>query len=149
MEYSFKSIFRLVDSAIVRAQVQKEFYGFGTFVATKIAEIQNKSDPGEWWWIATRDNPADLVTRPTSPNQIGPKSIWQQGPDFLRLPVEQWPISQTVPDQELSDRIGVHVMNIENQEEKVGIGEIVNVDKFNTFSKLLGVTGRFIQLKTD
>ncbi|XP_043208348.1 uncharacterized protein LOC122373955 isoform X1 [Amphibalanus amphitrite] len=149
MEYSFKSIFHLVDSAIVRAQVQKESYGFGTFVATKIAEIQNKSDPGEWWWIATRDNPADLVTRPTSPNQIGPKSIWQQGPDFLQLPVEQWPISQAVPDQELPDRIGVHVMNIENQEEKVGIGEIVNVDKFNSYNKLLGVTGRFIQLKTD
>ena len=49
MKISFKAVFHIVDSAIVRAQIQKESYGFGSFVATKIAEIQNNSDPTEWW----------------------------------------------------------------------------------------------------
>ena len=69
MEFTYRTVYHVVDSAIVRAQIQKESYGFSSFVATKIAEIQNKSDPKEWWWIATRDSPADLVTIPTSPTR--------------------------------------------------------------------------------
>lgn len=33
--FSFEKVIHLVDSAIVRAQSQKESYGFGTFVANK------------------------------------------------------------------------------------------------------------------
>ena len=38
----FDRMFRLVDSMILRAQIQKEHYGFGTLTATRIAEIQTK-----------------------------------------------------------------------------------------------------------
>ncbi|XP_047497830.1 uncharacterized protein LOC125044912 [Penaeus chinensis] len=38
----------ITDSAIVRAQIQKESYGFGTFVATRVAEVQSKSNLNEW-----------------------------------------------------------------------------------------------------
>ena len=49
MTHKFSSVMHVTDSAIVRAQIQKESYGFGTFVATQVAEIQAKSDPSEWW----------------------------------------------------------------------------------------------------
>ena len=48
MGYNFESVIHIVDSAI-HAQIQKESFGFGTFTATKIAEIQSKTDPEEWW----------------------------------------------------------------------------------------------------
>ena len=149
MQFTYQAVFHIVDSAIVRAQIQKESYGFGSFVATKIAEIQNKSDAREWWWIATSDNPADMVTRSTSPTQIGSRSMWQRGPNFLQLPVDQWPISQAVQDQELPDRIGVHIINIDNQSEETGIGVVINVDKFNSYSKLLRVTARLVELRNE
>ena len=53
MDYTYCKVVHIVDSTIVQAQIQKESYGFGTFVATKVAEIQNKSDPREWWWTST------------------------------------------------------------------------------------------------
>jgi hypothetical protein len=59
-----------VDSTIVRAQIQRESYGFGTFVATRIAEIQNKTESSEWWWVPTDKNAADLTTRITSPHDL-------------------------------------------------------------------------------
>ena len=37
--FSFDKVFHLVDSSIVRAQIQKESYGFATFVALRIGEI--------------------------------------------------------------------------------------------------------------
>ena len=79
MNFSFAQIFHLVDSAIVRAQIQKESYGFGTFVANRIAEIQSKTDKSEWFWVPSDVNPADLTTRVTSAGMITEESTWQRG----------------------------------------------------------------------
>ena len=49
LDFDFDFVIHIVDSAIVRAQIQKESYGFGTFVATRVAEIQSMTDPNEWW----------------------------------------------------------------------------------------------------
>lgn len=49
MSFRFSKIVHIIDSMIVRAQIQRESYGFGTFVATRVAEIQSITDPTEWW----------------------------------------------------------------------------------------------------
>ena len=38
-DWKFSSIIHITDSAIVRAQIQKESYGFGTFVAASAALV--------------------------------------------------------------------------------------------------------------
>ena len=44
-------------------------------------------------------NPADLCTRPLAKeHQVGPESVWQQGPAFLKHPRESWPIC--IPDDD-------------------------------------------------
>ena len=43
--YRFESCYHIVDSEIVRAMIQKESYGFNSFVTTRIGEIQNATDP--------------------------------------------------------------------------------------------------------
>lgn len=72
---SFEKVMRLVDSAIVRAQIQKESYGFGTSVANRVAEIQSKTCKTDWYWIPTGQNPADFTTRVTSPSLINSESV--------------------------------------------------------------------------
>ncbi|XP_037773228.1 uncharacterized protein LOC119568898 [Penaeus monodon] len=49
--WKFEAIYHIVDSSIIRSQIQKESHGFNTFVAVRIAEIQIKTDPKEWWWV--------------------------------------------------------------------------------------------------
>ena len=47
LRFSFEKIIHLVDSAIVRAQIQKESNGFGTFLANRVAvKTQNLSGTG-------------------------------------------------------------------------------------------------------
>ena len=41
--YQFKTLIHIVDSMIVRSQIQKESHGFVTFVASTKAEIQDKT----------------------------------------------------------------------------------------------------------
>lgn len=89
MEWKFDSVYHIVDSAIVQSQIGKETYGFNTFVATRLSEIQSKSHPCEWWWVETNLNPADMTTRPCNADKLSENSVWQRGPDFMRLPKDQ------------------------------------------------------------
>lgn len=41
--FSFEKVIHLVDSAIARAQIQRESNGFGTFLANRVAEIQSNT----------------------------------------------------------------------------------------------------------
>ncbi|XP_068233584.1 uncharacterized protein [Palaemon carinicauda] len=140
MTYKFSSVMHITDSSIVRAQIQKESYGFGTFVATRIAEVQSKSDPNEWWWIASGLNPADLLTRPQDPLNVAVVYPWKYGPEFMALPLEVWPISQSV-NCELPDRIHVNLAQYSVHEET-----IIDASKFNNYMMLIAVTARIFNI---
>lgn len=58
INWKFILIIHLVDLSIVRAQIQKDSYGFGTLVANRVAEIQSKTDKDEWYWVAHKRQPS-------------------------------------------------------------------------------------------
>ena len=93
---------------IVRAMIQKESYGFNTYAAVRVGEIQEGTSPNDWYWIEGRLNISDWITRGKSPRDLHEKSLglfakdssflcgsssrrnsrkkslWQRGPDFFR-----------------------------------------------------------------
>lgn len=151
LDIEFSSVMHITDSQIVRCQIQKESHGFKTFTANRIAEIQTKSDPNEWWWVPSKDNPADLTTRSTAPEELGEASIWQNGPDYLKWDLDHWPISQSCDDDELPDRIGVVMAtdvkkgwNIDEQGYNLSI---INIERFSELAKLLKVTAMILHIK--
>lgn len=141
-DWKFQSVMHVVDSSIVRAQIQKESYGFGTFVANRLAEIQAKTDPNDWWWVSTSENPADMTTRPCHPNYLHTYSLWQKGPDFLTDEICKWPISKSCRE-ELPDRISVTLACVSRMEPEPEPG-IVNIDRYSCYNKLLRVIARVI-----
>ena len=68
--WNFDRIIHIVDSEIVRAMISKESYGFKTSVATSVGEIQNETSPSEWYWINTKSNIADILTKGVHPHLI-------------------------------------------------------------------------------
>ncbi|KAK4304812.1 hypothetical protein Pmani_023247 [Petrolisthes manimaculis] len=145
LDWSFKSVIHIVDSAIVRSQIQNESYGFGTFVATRVAEIQTKSNPSEWWWVATEHNPADLTTRPHPPCSLGSQSVWQNGPKYLSRSVSEWPISQSY-ETCLPDKVKIHVIHAKTDPFNL---EFIQVERFSSYNKLLRVTSRLLTALRD
>ncbi|XP_068235731.1 uncharacterized protein [Palaemon carinicauda] len=141
-DWKFKSIIHIVDSSIVRAQIQKESYGFITFVANRVAEIQSRTDPTEWWWVNSKNNPADFTTRPCPPNVLLENSMWQKGPAFMSRPFDTWPISQSCND-EVPDKVGIVLTCRQKSfdEEKTSV---INMSRFSSYTKLLRVTARVI-----
>ena len=150
MTYKFQEVLYVVDSMIVRSQIEKQSYGFGTFVATRIAEIQEKSSPTEWWWTGGRNNMADLTTRYTKLEELDVNSVWQSGPQFLNFPRESWPMSQKLYEHELPDSIVVNLTTIRTNTDKHGICNDIAIENFSSYDKLIRVTARLLSIvKSD
>lgn len=84
--------FHLVDSQTVLGAIQRDSYGYQTFFANRVGEIQKTAPIKDWWWIPGELNIADIITRGSTAEDLVEGSAWQNGPDFLKLPVEEWPI---------------------------------------------------------
>ena len=69
--FEFDKVYHIGDSEIVTAMIRKESYGFNTFVANRVGEIQKGSSPEEWFWIEGERNIADVITRGMSVKEIG------------------------------------------------------------------------------
>ncbi|XP_031573598.1 uncharacterized protein LOC116307470 [Actinia tenebrosa] len=84
--YHFVEFYHPVDSQIVQAMIQKESYGFNVFAGTRIGEIQEKTEPSDWYWMDGELNIADWLTLGKKPDELDIGSVWQKGPEFLKLP---------------------------------------------------------------
>ena len=102
--YKLQKCYHIVDSQIVHNMIQKESYGFNTFAATRVGEIQQNTNPDDWYWTESKNNIADWLTRGKKPNDLNSESIWQRGPDFLELPESEWPINKALTKEQLPDR---------------------------------------------
>ncbi|XP_076301661.1 uncharacterized protein LOC143219643 [Lasioglossum baleicum] len=71
------------DSTIVLSWLQGRPSQWKTFVANRVAEIQNLYSPDVWHHIRSKDNPADPASRGLSGDALATNSLWWQGPSFL------------------------------------------------------------------
>ena len=79
------------DSMVVLQYITNERRRFHTFVANRIAEIRQSSEPTQWRHVPGEMNPADDCSRGLPASQLTEQSRWLQGPAFLRDSREHWP----------------------------------------------------------
>ncbi|KAK9746936.1 Pao retrotransposon peptidase [Popillia japonica] len=79
------------DSTIALAWIRTESVNWKTFVANRVAEVRESSLSEEWKHIPSALNPADIVSRGTSPEQLSQTTLWWHGPEFLKHNEELWP----------------------------------------------------------
>ena len=79
-----------VDSTVVLQYVTNESRRFHTFVANRVGEIRQSTDPESWRHVPTNENPADDTTHPVPPTKLN-ESRWLHGPDYLSEGPESWP----------------------------------------------------------
>lgn len=84
--------YHLVDSQTILGAIQRESYGYQTFFANRIGEIQSSTNVQDWWWVPGPMNIADIITRGAGPKDLDNDSEWQSGPKFISQPVNEWPI---------------------------------------------------------
>ncbi|XP_033362368.1 uncharacterized protein LOC117240438 [Bombus vosnesenskii] len=80
------------DSTIVLQWINSSPHTLKTFVANRVAEIQNKTSFTDWRHVPTNDNPAGLISRGQSAEDFLQPNMWQTGPRWLQQPEEYWPM---------------------------------------------------------
>ncbi|XP_064622588.1 uncharacterized protein LOC135484829 [Lineus longissimus] len=64
---------------------------FKPFIANRVGEIQRATNPDQWRYVPTAENPADLLTRGLTVSQLSYNTLWWQGPAFLTEDPTMWP----------------------------------------------------------
>jgi len=89
--FSINNHFHFTDSMIVYAMLKKESYGFNTFAALRVGEIQEKCNYEDWAHLPSKENAADCLTKGQTPEKLIQNSVWQCGPEWLVLDRSLWP----------------------------------------------------------
>ncbi|XP_014679585.1 PREDICTED: uncharacterized protein LOC106819472 [Priapulus caudatus] len=76
-----KNIF-WTDSKVVLGYIQNRSKRFHMYVANRVQTIRQSSDPDQWNYVSTHENPADHASRGLTAEEIE-SSNWLKGPAFL------------------------------------------------------------------
>ncbi|XP_022171761.1 uncharacterized protein LOC111034731 [Myzus persicae] len=85
------------DSSVVLSWLTADPKQFKIFVTNRVAKILQLLPDCVWNYVSTHDNPADPASRGLMPKLMLSSSIYWDGPEFVRLPEDQWPPSKFTP----------------------------------------------------
>lgn len=97
------------DSTTVIAWIRRQ-ENWGVFVSNRVNEIRSLTDPNRWHHIPGVMNPADLPSRGCLGKTLV-ETAWWEGPEWLYLPANTWPTSNTQEfnEDEISSEKKKHV----------------------------------------
>lgn len=75
------------DSQVILGYITNETRRFYVYVSNRVAKIRHSSNPEQWHYVPTNQNPADLATRGLEPAALQ-NSLWLRGPDFLKTELQ-------------------------------------------------------------
>ena len=82
LDYKDLEHFFWTDSKVVLGYIQNESARFHIFVANRVEQIRQVSNPSQWRYVPTQINPADHASRGLAVDQLT-TSNWFCGPEFL------------------------------------------------------------------
>lgn len=111
---------------------------YKSFVAHRLAEIENLTTPANWRWVPSADNVADDATKGI-PSEFKANHRWFSGPEFIRRDPASWPQERpaaTPPPPSGEERIlkQVHVTVRHKMSEY-----LPEVERFSKYTRLIRV----------
>ena len=82
LQVSPDNVYFYSDSRIVLGYLANSTRRFVRYVARRVEIINNLSNQSSWFYVSTETNPADIASRPKSPDVLM-SSLWSSGPEFL------------------------------------------------------------------
>lgn len=70
------------DSQVVLGYLNNDARRFHVFVANRVQQIRDQTNPEQWKYIKSSENPADIASRGLNANDLS-SSSWLKGPSFL------------------------------------------------------------------
>ena len=83
LEYPEIKDFFWTDSQVVLGYISNEAKRFHVYVANRVQQNRDLTDPNSWFYVDTKSNPADEASRGLTAKQLVEGSRWLIGPEFL------------------------------------------------------------------
>lgn len=130
--FKFQNVFAFSDSTIVIQWINNSPSRWKTFVANRVAFIQENLPPEHWGHINGDQNPSDCLSRGLLPASLLHHPLWFKGPKWITQDYSKWPKS-FVPltnDTLLEQRALVVTRTFTNPLRSL-------INKFSSYIKLL------------
>lgn len=140
-ELQVKTTYCWTDSTITLNWINSTPDKYKTFVANRIAEIQEYTEPAQWRHVDGTQNPADCLSRGLNPKELLSHPLWWNGPEWLKLSKEAWPKNPNVkiPEDQLELKCKKSLVT-----RKVHINQVIKdlMNRYNSFTMLVRVSAR-------
>jgi len=106
------------DSVTVLRYISNNQKRFQVFVANQVQMIRNLSDPSQWRYVHTKENPADDASCGLDAKALNKQQCWLKGPKFLWEPEKDWPAQPSSfgkisnKDPEVKKQVNAYVTTI-------------------------------------
>lgn len=98
-------IFAFSDSTVALHWVHSSPHRFDTFVANRIAQIQDNLSAKHFYHCESSQNPSDCLSRGLTPAQLLDHPLWLHGPTWARDEVHTWPINRFTFDPAQDEKL--------------------------------------------
>ncbi|XP_025836105.1 uncharacterized protein LOC112906362 [Agrilus planipennis] len=82
--FKIASVNLWTDSQIALCWLKSHPSRWNIFVANRVAQIQDLTASFKWWYIRSKDNPADCLSRGVDSKDLNENSLWWEGPTVLK-----------------------------------------------------------------
>ena len=137
------------DSMIVLNWLRRPAGTWRTFVANRVQEIQDRTEPNQWNHVEGKENPADLLTRGLTVDELRESKLWWNGPPWLRLPEQSWPLSEIIEHESQYEEMRKNVLVTQQPRDSEPAESSIPswTCRFEKWLKLLRVTARVLSWK--
>ncbi|XP_062713617.1 uncharacterized protein LOC134290481 [Aedes albopictus] len=122
------------DSKTVLSWIGSDARKYRQYVAVRIGEILEETQPGEWYWVPTKHNVADEATKWGKSPDFHQDRRWFTGPDFLFQSEDGWP-QQQIPLANTEEEL--RVVNVHRA--KV-VEPFIECNRFSKWERILRTT---------
>ena len=113
---------------------------WNTYLTNRLSEIQDITSNLFWPLVTSEDNPADILSRGTGPEELWNSSQWWNGPSWLEQGEVLWPHSNIVIEEtSLEQRKNIACMTNIN-----GLEEISRFSSLKRLKRVMAYCLRFI-----
>ncbi|XP_058448081.1 uncharacterized protein LOC131432741 [Malaya genurostris] len=132
LSFKLKQRYFWSDSRTVLSWIHSDHRRYKQFVAFRIGEILDLSNPTEWRWVPSKFNIADAMTKWNKNHTMRSDGPWFRGPCFLYQLEETWPEQDRIkPNVQEELRACFLFHDVETKEQ------IVDVTRFSRWKILV------------
>ncbi|XP_039907300.1 uncharacterized protein LOC120746094 [Simochromis diagramma] len=134
------------DSQVVLGYINNDARRFHIFVANRVQLIRDNSNPNQWYYVDTSENPADHASRGLHVSDIH-STNWLQGPKFLWE--RELRLTPSTPAELLVGDPEVKTIQVLATDVSTFNDILDRLNQFSSWTKLIKVVARIKRLRSQ